>query len=156
MRRITDPFLSAVECYNRLLNDYRRHESLVVAVDFDNTIYDFHNKGYIFDNVISLIKDCNELGFKVVIFSSSPKSRHAFIRKHCEEIGIKIDGINEDVVDFTKGGEINAGGKIYYNIFLDDRAGLGQAYDTLNSLVQSIKVSKLQQQKYEKESRNAD
>lgn len=122
-----DYFLDNSNCDNRLLQDYRTHKSIVVAVDFDNTIYDFHKAGILFTRVIKLLKRCNALGFPVVIFTAN--TDHALVKAHCAGIGIDITGINENVIPgFT-------GGKIYYNILLDDRAGLPSAYGTLRYVV---------------------
>jgi hypothetical protein len=130
-----DPFLSYNAPIERLINDYRKHKSLVIALDFDNTIHDCHKKGYEFPSVIQLVKRCkNDHGFKIVIFSASPKERYGEIRAVCQELGIEIDGINCDVVDWieekNKQFDYNRS-KIFFNILLDDRAGLLSAYNTL-------------------------
>ena len=48
------------------------------------------------------------------------------MRSRCKDIGIEIDYINESppYIPFT-------GNKVYYNIMLDDRAGLSAAYNIL-------------------------
>ena len=48
--------------------------------------------------------------------------------------GIVLDSINKNPIPMPYGNH----GKIYYNILLDDRAGLGQAYDTLTELLKMI------------------
>lgn len=132
---MNDPFLHTDFAVNRLFEQYKRTPRLIVACDFDETLYDFHNKGYKFPHVIQLLKRCNYHNFYIVIFTSSLKSRHEFIRYHCEQIGIKIDGINENVVETPFGQD---GAKIFYNIFLDDRAGLGQACEILEKTLDLI------------------
>lgn len=135
-----DPFLNKNTTFLRLLEEYRKYNSLVVAVDFDNTIYDFHKKGYTFPAVIDLLKECNKVGFKVVIFTASPKERFDEIRQYCKDIGVFIDGINEEVIDSMKGGD-RTNRKIYYNVLLDDRAGLGEAYEVLYNMI-NLKVTR--------------
>jgi len=136
---LCDPYLNPDYVYSRLSEEYLKHKSLVIALDYDNTIFDYHKKGFIFEKVIKLIKVCNDLKFKIVIFSGSAKERHDEIYKYCETIGIKIDGINEDVIDWNQDKTLDwSKSKIYYNIFLDDRAGLLEAYTTLNKLVTNI------------------
>lgn len=137
---MNDPFLDNTYAYLRLLNEYEKHKSLVIAADFDNSIYDYHSKGYKFPALIKLLQDCNKIGFKIVIFSGSAKERHPFIREYCEKIGVKIDGINEDVIDWHKDKSLDwSNSKIYFNILLDDRCGLKSAYDVLKLLVDNIK-----------------
>lgn len=40
----TDFFLSEENCINRLIEDYVKHGSLAIAYDYDNTVFDYHNK----------------------------------------------------------------------------------------------------------------
>ena len=54
-----------------------------------------------------------------------------FCKKYCNDNKIRIDYINESPVLNTR--------KPYYNILLDDRAGLEEAYFTLKEVVDYIK-----------------
>lgn len=144
MNNISDPFLTFTPTFNRLVEEYKKYKSLVVALDFDNTIFDYHEKGYEFTQIINLIKKCKEIGFKIVIFSGSAKERHLFIHQYCQDLGIFIDGINENVIDWYPDKTLDwTGSKIYYNILLDDRAGLESAYKLLNTLVLAIEENKI-------------
>jgi Icc-related predicted phosphoesterase len=130
-----DPYLIESVAFSRLLMDYDLHKKIIVALDFDDTIYDFHGKGSTYHKVISLIKECNELEFPVVIFTAN--NDHNFIKGYCDNIGIKIEGINKNVISQFEGC-----GKIYYNILLDDRAGLGEAVRILTNLINLINLIK--------------
>lgn len=99
---------------SRLLNEYEEHGKLYVAFDFDNTIFDYHNTGGDFSGVISLLKECS---------------------KHCKHFGIAVDYINENL-------EIMNTRKPYYNILLDDRAGLECAFNQLSNVISLIKSEK--------------
>jgi len=126
---MVDQYESWTNAASRLLEEYLAHKTLIVALDFDDTIYDFHNKGYDYSNVIHLVQRCNKLGFKIVIFTANKD--HELVNKHCNEIGIKIEGINKQLLPQFEGS-----GKIYYNILLDDRAGLGSSIKLLKSVVE--------------------
>ena len=52
--------------------------------------------------------------------------------KYCDLLGIKQPFINEGPI-------MPKAKKPFFNIYLDDKAGLGQAYDILNQTVQLIK-----------------
>jgi MoaA/NifB/PqqE/SkfB family radical SAM enzyme len=132
-----DTFCSTNNAILRLYREWEKHKKLMVAVDFDDTIFDFHKKGNDHSMVINILKKCNELGFYVTIFTASKPERYDFIRNHMKELGVKIDAINENVVQLPYGNN----GKIYYNILLDDRAGLGQAYTTLLSVIEMIRMA---------------
>lgn len=137
-----DPFLDKTNSIRRLLEEYEKHGSLVVAVDFDQTLFDYHQLGYQFPRLIQLIKESHIIGFKVVVFSGSAKERHPFIESFfIENLGFKPDGINCDVVDWHKDKSLDwSRSKIFYNILLDDRAGLGESFDILNKVINHIKV----------------
>lgn len=134
----TDPYLSFAKSQARLIEEFARHGKLVVAYDFDNTVYDYHKKGYTFDKVINLLRTAKEMGCYLIVFTCSDESRYDFIRNHLQENDIPFDAINENCPDtnFTKSG------KIYYNILLDDRAGLEQAYTDLDIALKFIKILK--------------
>lgn len=56
------------------------------------------------------------------------------MKKYCFHFGIKVDYINESPIMNTR--------KPYYNILLDDRAGLQEAADTLNSVLNLIEINR--------------
>ena len=123
-----DYYLHEENAYKRLLADYKKYKTLIVAFDFDGVISDFHNEGFDFSDVIQLLKDCNKANFKLVIYTANDK--HNEIYKRCSDISVKIEGINKQLLPQFK----NVG-KIYYNILLDDRAGLATSYRILRRLL---------------------
>lgn len=134
-----DPFLRQRITYKRLLSEYRKHKQLIVAVDFDNTVFDYHEKGFTFPKIIKLLKKCNKHNFKLVVFSGSAAERHQAIQTHLANAGVHISGINTDVIDWHPKKELDwTRSKIYYNILLDDRAGLASAYKTLKKVMNKI------------------
>jgi len=134
MNTSTDPFISNELCINRLYKEYQKYNKLIIAVDFDDTLYDWHNRGTTHELVIKLMKRCKALGFYVVVFTASRLERHTLIREFCDIKGIEIDSINKNPIDLPYGNE----GKIYYNIFLCDRAGLRSSYYILENVVTRI------------------
>lgn len=123
---ISDPYTCNKACINRLVDDYSTHGKLVVAFDFDNTISDYHNIGYSFDRVINLLKAC-ENNHHLVCFTANKDEE--MVSSYIEKtIGIVNFTINESPVD-------TGGRKIYYNILLDDRAGLESAVYQLEKFI---------------------
>jgi len=114
------------------MSEYKQYGNLIVALDFDGTINDYHNEGLEFEKVIDLIKACNQLDFQIVIFTANPDTE--YIEKKCSDLGIEICGINKNLVPM-----FDKSPKIYYNILLDDRAGLESAYYILADVVITIK-----------------
>jgi hydroxymethylpyrimidine pyrophosphatase-like HAD family hydrolase len=126
-----DKYLNTDTCYERLLKEYKQHNSLVVAVDFDGTLYDFHNEGITFDSVINLIKDLKKIGCYIIIFTANDNTD--LIINYCVAMGIPFDTINENPPFFKSDSR-----KIYYNVLIDDRAGLSEVYNQLTKLTKEV------------------
>lgn len=120
----------------RLWEEYQKYKRLVIAFDFDNTIFDFHNLGLEVKDTIDLLKRCSEEDFTMVLFTSNEdEKRLQWMRKYCHHFGIRVDYINESPIIMNTR-------KPYYNILLDDRAGLQEAADTLNSVLNLIEINR--------------
>lgn len=136
--KMDDPFLDDDNNIHRLLQEWRTHGKLIIAYDFDNTVYDYYNLGIKFTKIINLLKHYKAQNLAYfTCFTSCDESRFDFIKEYCEKEGIPLDAINEspDFIEFT-------GRKVYYNILLDDRAGLLSAYQQLNTLYYLIMSEK--------------
>lgn len=134
MRLSKHPF-NTNQCALRLAKDFKKHNNLIVAFDFDNTIFDYHNNGGDYSEVISLLKECSSLGFIMILFTSDDSpTRLEWMVEYCFHYGIRVDYINESPIMDTI--------KPYYNILLDDRAGLESAYNSLNDAINLIKEIK--------------
>ena len=131
-----NPFEQTGRCVERLFNEYKRHPRLVVSTDFDDSAFNFHEYPDVsYERITKVLQDCKSLNFFVVCFTASPISRYDFIREHFKSVlKVEIDGINENVIDTPYG----KNGKIYFNIHLDDRCGLGQSLDILEQLIAKI------------------
>jgi hypothetical protein len=117
-----------------------KYNGLIVAFDFDNTIYDTHDNGYDLSEVIKLLKKCSKIkGFTMILFTVEYEQEKIDKKKrYCEELGIRVDYINESPI-YTEAK------KPYYNILLDDRAGLLEAFDNLSFVVDCIKMNDVSQ-----------
>lgn len=135
---MTDPYFDTDFCVERLHKEYSAHKKLIVALDFDDTIFDFHNKGYQYTQVVDLILECQTYGFYIVIFTGTPPEKWPDILSHCEKLSIKPSTINKNPIPLPFGND----GKIYYNILLDDRSGLQQSFEILRKTVDKIKETK--------------
>lgn len=129
---MNDEYLITGASFNRLFNEYNKYGSLVIAYDFDNTVFDFHQKGETYDMVIELLRDLKSIGCYLVVWTAN--SDYEFVLNYLIQMSIPYDAINENP-SFFKSEER----KIYYNALLDDRAGLLQVYYELKNLVKIIK-----------------
>jgi hypothetical protein len=131
MKRI-DEYLLPNASFNRLLDEYMRYGSLTIAYDFDNTVYDFHSKGEIYELVIELLHDLKNIGCHLIVWTANEDTD--FVTQYLHMMQIPFDGINENP-PFYKSDQR----KIYYNALLDDRAGLLQVYSELSLLVRLVR-----------------
>ena len=133
--KTVDPYMSDYITYPRWLSEWRAYgDKFVIAYDFDDTVFDYHNKGYTYENVIGLLRECKEYGAHLVVFTGNPDSKYPQIREYLESNNIPYDAINESPEWIP----LAPARKIYYNIFLDDRAGLKYTYDALRLILQTL------------------
>lgn len=121
--------------YERLQKDYLVHKSLFVAFDYDNTVFDYHNQGINYDSVIELLRVCKSLGFTLILFTGNEGEQLEVIKKDLVARNIPFDLINENPLMKTR--------KPYYNVLLDDRAGLYESYNNLKKLTDEIRNNKI-------------
>jgi hypothetical protein len=121
--------------YARLRKDYLEHGSLFVAFDFDNTVFDYHNQGINYDQIVELLRTCKALGFTLILFTGNEGLQLDVIKQDLQNRDIPYDLINENPIMKTR--------KPYYNILLDDRAGLLEAYQHLKKLTDEIQNNKI-------------
>jgi hypothetical protein len=126
-----DEFLIPHANFKRLYEEFKQYGSLSIGVDFDNTVHDFHKKGYKYPIVTELLKRAQRLGMSIHIFTANPD--HDLVKNHMEGLGVLISGINTDGV--VLGWESR---KPFYSLLLDDRAGLISAVDDLNILINTL------------------
>ena len=134
MEKNTDPFMSDYNAIERLVIDYVRHGQLIIAYDYDSTVFDYHRRGDTFDMVIKLLKECKPYA-KFIVYTHSNDDRHDEIKAYLDEHEIPWDTVNEGIV-FANG---KKEGKLFFSHFLDDRAGLRSAYLVLDKAMDIIK-----------------
>ena len=127
-----DEYLKPNASFLRLLKEYNEHKSLVLAYDFDNTVYDFHKKHETYDDVIELLRELKGVNCYLICFTANLDKQ--FIEKFLNSWEIPYDAINENPPFFKSDAR-----KIYFNALLDDRCGLKQVYDELKLLIEIIK-----------------
>lgn len=126
-----DFYLDKNNSQNRLLEEYKQHGSLVVAFDFDDTVYDFHQKNRIYNDVIALIRKLKSINCYLICWTGQEDLE--FVANYLKANEIPFDSINENPPFHQKKSK-----KIYANAYLDDRAGLHQVYTELKYLTENI------------------
>ena len=126
-----DKYLEENSAYNRLYAEYQRYGSLIVAVDFDDTLYDFHKTGGSYEMVRQLVRDLHTLNCVIQIWTGNDDIE--FITKFLNDNNIPFHSINEDAPFGPQGQR-----KMYANVYIDDRAGLSQVFNNLRKLADEL------------------
>ena len=128
-----DPFTHKEMVKKRWKTELEKYGKLIIAFDFDYTVHNYREEdNFTYDVVMQLLRDWRPYAH-FIVFTASPEERYPYIKKYLEENNIPYDKINEDIL------ERNYTRKIYYNVFLDDRAGLGETVEILTEILEEIK-----------------
>ena len=123
---------------DRLKREYELHKNLVIGYDFDSTIYDYHRQVLDLQPVITLLKQCSNLGFTMCLWTVPTETLEGMTNvdkvAYCVGIGIKVDYINGSPL-FRESKQ-----KAFFSILLDDRAGLASAYNTLQTALLELNL----------------
>jgi hypothetical protein len=129
-----DTYMNHDNVVDRLLTEYRLHGGLVIAYDFDNTVYDYHQRGDDYTIVTNLIRHLGKIkGMDLVVWTGTAKERYDFVERYLKDNDIPFNRINENPYFFN-----SSSPKIFYSILLDDRSGLESAVDDLEDFLMKI------------------
>lgn len=127
-----DYYLNPENSSNRLVDEYIKYGTLVVAFDFDDTVYDFHKKGRIYSDVTKLLQELKSINCYLICWTGQEDVE--FVKSYLKENDIPFDAVNENP-PFHK----STSRKVYANVYLDERAGLKQVFDELKNVVNYLK-----------------
>jgi hydroxymethylpyrimidine pyrophosphatase-like HAD family hydrolase len=127
-----DRYLKENSAYERLYAEYKKYGNLIVAVDFDDTLYDYHQSGNTYDKIQQLVRDLFDAGCQIIIWTGNPDEE--MVAEYLDRNNIPFNTINQDIVTCHN----KTTRKIYANVFIDDRAGLSQVYNDLTRLLKEI------------------
>lgn len=130
---VIDPYMSEDRALGRLLIEYEKHGQLIVAFDFDDTVFNTHERpGWKYNQVIELLRKVQPYAY-IICWSASAPERYESMWQYFKENNIPCQAINLDAPWVEPRGR-----KIYANIYLDDRAGLKSAYQLLSLFVETM------------------
>lgn len=118
-----DRYFKTEQIAYQLVRNYWKHDNVIIAVDFDSTIFDYHEKGDTYNRMISLLKylSTDRDKFKLMLFSAREGEALQFAIDYCKDLGIEFTWVNDNPIMDTR--------KPFYNILFDDKAGLAQTYE---------------------------
>lgn len=111
----------------RLIEQYEKQDKLIVAYDFDDTVKPYWCADCSkVQSILRRLRDNIDAYFIVYTCNKD----HEKIKKFLDKWDIPYDSINENA-PFAP----DIDGKLFYNVFLDDKAGLGEVVNTLDQFL---------------------
>lgn len=120
---------------NRLKTEYKKYGYLVIAYDFDDTVHALHNpvcESTIIPtiNTIKRLEKIFHNTCTFIVFTCRPEEEYEYVKSFLNSRDIPYHYINENDPKIN----LKTSNKIFYNIFLEDRAGLQETIEILNKL----------------------
>ena len=115
----------------RLYTEWKKHGSLIIGVDFDDTLFDTHSLVQDFTEIVDTLKLAQSLGAILCVWTANADKD--LVTSHWTSLGLTYDHYNESPVKIH-----DTQIKPYFNLLLDDRAGLGQSLDCLQLAINRI------------------
>lgn len=105
----------------KLLDQYRKHGSIIVAYDFDDTVYPYSLEVEELKDTVSLIQRLAICGHTVYCYTSN---------EDMEKVTLYLNYNRIPYYSINKSPVVSSG-KEFYNVFLDDKAGLNETKEVL-------------------------
>lgn len=120
-------------CLDRLKSEYSIHGNLIIGFDFDDTVFALHDNISV-NSVVKLLQEAKQLGLTLCLWTGVDSEKELKYKKEiCKLIGIEPDYVNSSPIMLGTT-------KPYFNLLLDDRAGLGTAAYLLIQILDFIKI----------------
>lgn len=129
---------------NRLVKEWLGHEKLIIACDLDDTIFPYNPElTESCKETVKLIKECQTQGIIFIINTAREPNKLDQSKQEVESLGITVHAVNcmPSYWDLP----IGKAGKVYANIFFDDRGGLECTKHQLRKAFEIVKNYREQQ-----------
>lgn len=136
LKQAKDSFFDINVAINKLKETYEKYGKIIVAYDYDDTVCPTEPI-YNCDNVVKLLRLCSNFDeFEMICFTarSTPETIKE-VKDNLNRLNIRYDVINDNTDRIKREIEHTHPSKVLYSIFLDDKAGLGDAYKILVEFV---------------------
>lgn len=130
------------EVIKRLLHEYQKFGKILVAYDFDDTVFN-SDDGTSNEDIVELIIEIRPYTH-LIVYTARYYGSHdvyndirdgaGFVVDWLKANNVSYDTINKNVVYISVEGR-----KVYYDAFLDDKAGLKETYETLKEFLNRVR-----------------
>ena len=130
------------EVIKRLLHEYQKFGKILVAYDFDDTVFN-SDDGTSNEDIVELIREIRPYSYLIVYTAryygsddvyNDIRDGAGFVVDWLKANNVPYDTINKNVVHISVEGR-----KVYYDAFLDDKAELKETYETLKEFLNRVK-----------------
>lgn len=130
-----------MELYERLKRDYENHDRIIIAYDLDDTVRPYLTQDC--SKVMDTIKRAKKILNPYFIVYTANRDKK-FNIEWLNDNYMPWDSINSypDYSYFNKFKTYAPDGKLYYNLLLDDKAGLDEALLALEKLISYVTMKK--------------
>lgn len=116
----------------KLKEVYGEHGKLIIGLDFDNTIFPLkHEYVEMCNKVKNLIKEC-QIYSTICLYTIADNQSLSYKLEILKCWGIRVDYVNESPI------KLGNNDKPYFNILLDDKAGLNETYNILKEFNEQL------------------
>lgn len=124
----------------KLYDAYNHHKSIIIGLDFDDTVFPLTQDDYVVDRCNRCVEAVRGFNAKkpelidsiVCLYTNSDKQSLVYKKFIVEKVfRIRVDYVNESPI-------LSGNGKPFFNILLDDKAGLNESIDRLTKLTELI------------------
>lgn len=113
----------------RLISEYDKHSNVIIGVDFDDTIHDTFNRGFKHFKALIVLLRLLQRDFNCTLCVWTANQDETKVREFWEANELVINYYNTSPL-----ADRFPGPKPYFNILLDDRAGLDSTYKSIYQL----------------------
>jgi|TARA_R110000772_G_scaffold68118_4_gene150906 hypothetical protein len=116
----------------KLLKVYKEHGKIIVGLDFDDTIFPLSEGSVdLCKKVKILITEC-QMYSTICLYTIADEQSLKYKLEILKLWGIRVDFVNESPI------KLGNNAKPYFNILLDDKAGLNESYETLSQFNEKL------------------
>lgn len=120
---------------DKIISVYDKHGSIIIAVDFDDTIYNYSGQNFNVEYVIDLLKrSVDILNAKLILFTCREGDLLDQALQYCRSVNLSFDAINTSLETYTYPSR-----KPFYNVLLDDKASLPECCEAIETLMYYLK-----------------
>jgi len=132
----------------KIVQDWLKYDRLIIGIDYDSTIFPYlEHEGEHCEDVCQLVRDLKEIcGTYNILWTANKYPQKCL--NWCEKNHIVIDAVNENAPEaidyFLREGYSEPPRKLFFNVLLDNIAGLSQTYNELKTLIELVRSGIIQ------------